>query len=454
MATVAATASKGGDVPKDVKLPPIERFTTKDGLGVIAVARGPLPLVSLRLVIRAGSAMDPPGKAGLADFTARVMRRGTKKLSADQIDEAIEFVGAQLGIGVSEDGFSCSISAPADKLDDMLQVMAQLIREPSFPEAEVQSAKSRTLAQLANDMDDPATVADRAFTKALWGDHPYAHDPGGNKQDIQSFTRDDLVRFHKERLGPKISTLFVVGAIDPEKLKVSVDKAFAGWTGGPTEVAPPPTFKELPNAGQIIVVDKPEQTQSQVRIGGIGMRKGHEDSIPSVVMNTSLGGGFTSRLVNEVRVNRGLSYGVGSYFAGLAAGGYFEISTFTKNETTKEIIDVALAEVAKVKQKGLTPRELKTAKTYVSGLYPLRLETNEAVGGSLADIWLYGLGNDWVEKYRSRVAEVTPARVNEVSQRYLALDKPLIVVVGKASAIVPQLKAFGPVKVLKVAELE
>lgn len=452
MATLAA--ARGGDAPRDVKLPPVERFVTKDGLSVVAVQRGPLPLVSMRMVFRAGSAMDPPGKFGVADFTARVMRRGTQKLTADQIDEAVEFVGATMGIGVSEDGFACSISAPAEHTDAMLQVMSQLLREPSFPEAEVQSAKSRLLAQLANDMDDPAAVADRAFTRVLWGNHPYAHDPSGLKKDIQSFTRADLVKFHKERLGPKIATLFVVGSFELPKLKASIERAFSGWSGGPDSVPELPAFTELPNAGQIIVVDKPEQTQSQVRIAGAGMKKGGPDSIPSVVMNTALGGGFTSRLVNEVRVNRGLSYGVGSFFAGLKAGGYFEISTFTKTQSTREIIDVSLDVARKVGQKGLTPRELGTAKTYVAGLYPLRLETNEAVAGALSEIWLYGLGEDWVERYRSRVAEIDSAKVKAVAQKYLGLEKPLIVVVGKAAEVVPQLKSLGPVKVMKVSELE
>lgn len=455
MATLSALAGKAPAEVKDIKLPAAERFVTKDGLQVVAVKRGQLPLIAIRLVSRGGSSTDPKSKRGIADFTARLMRRGTAKMTADQIDEAVEFVGATLSVGVGEDVFGCGATTPAEHLDRILDVMGQVIREPSFPENEVQSAKKRLLAQLSSQLDDAGAVADRAFARAIWGaGHPYAHESHGHRKDIESFTREDLVRFHRERLGPRVSTLYVVGAVDLSKLKLSVERAFAGWTGGPAEPPAVPEMTNLLNAGKVIVIDKPEQTQAQVRIAGPGFARGNPDTFPVTVLNTALGGGFTSRLVNEVRVNRGLSYGVGSHFAGLKAGGYFEISTFTKTASTKEIIQVCLEEVKKARDKGINARELNTAKTYIAGLYPLRFETNEAVAGALADLEVYGLGAEWIETYRSKLAAVTAKDTQTVAKKYLLADKPLIVVVGKASEIVPQLKGFGPVEVLKPSDLE
>lgn len=455
MATLAAGSGRAATEVKDIKLPPAERFTTKDGLQVVAVKRGQLPLIAIRLVARAGSATDPTGKLGIADFSSRLMRRGTAKMTADQIDEAVEFVGATFAVGVGEDVFSCGATTPAEHLDRILDVMGQVIREPSFPEKEVQTAKKRLLAQIPTELDDPAAAADRAFARAVWGaGHPYAHEAHGHKKDIESFTREDLVRFHKEKLGPKIATLYVVGAVDIPKLKAQVERAFAGWTGGPSQPPTVPEVTTLPNAGKVILIDKPEQTQSQVRIAGPGFKRGNPDTFAVAVLNTALGGGFTSRLVNEVRVNRGLSYGVGSHFAGLQAGGYFEVSTFTKNETTKEIIQVSLDEVKKARDKGLTARELSTAKTYLAGLYPLRFETNEAVAGALADLEIYGLPVEWIETYRSKLSAITAKDTEAVAKKYLLADKPLIVVVGRASEIAPQLKSFGPVEILKVSDLE
>lgn len=447
-----ASLSAAGAAPlRNVELPPTERFSTSNGLSVVVAERGPLPLVSIRLVIRAGSSSDPQGKLGLSDFTSRLMRRGTKKLSASEIDEAVEFVGGSLNLGVNEDAFFVSITAPSEHLESMLAVMGQVIREPTFPKEEVTSAKKRVLAQLANDLDDPGVIADRAFSQAIWGDHPYGHDPLGKKAHIASFTRDDLVRFHKEKLGPKVSTLFIVGDAPLSRVKAAVEKAFAGWSSGP-DTAPviPPA---VPRLGALVVVDKPEQTQAQVRLGAQGMRRGDPDQIPATVMNTSLGGGFTSRLVNEVRVKRGLSYGVGSYFSALKAGGLFEVSTFTKTESTREMLDVLFKEVEKGR-KGFTPQELSTSRRYLAGLYPLRIETNEAVASALSEIELYGLGEDWVEQYRSRVAAVTPQQVTAVAKRYLFPEKPSVVLVGKAKEIVAQLKGLGEVTQVKVSELE
>jgi zinc protease len=207
-------------------------------------------------------------------------------------------------------------------------------------------------------------------------------------------------------------------------------------------------------AGRIILVDKQDQSQSQVRIGGPGYRIGHPDYFAATAMNIALGGGFTSRLVNAVRVERGLSYSVGSYFDTMSAAGVFAISTFTKTASTREIIDVALEQVARVRASGITTRELKTAQTYLAGLYPLRTETNESVASIIADIRVHGLGEDWVEQFRDRLRAVTPRQVKAVSARYLFPEAPAIVVLGKASEVKKHLKGLGTISVVPVSEYE
>jgi zinc protease len=455
MAARAPVRKKKAAATGELKLPPFHESTTSSGLRVLAAERGPLPLVSLRLVMRAGSAMDPPGKFGLADFTGRLLRRGTARLSADDIDEAIEFVGASFAVGVNEDTLSLHLTTPAEHFPAMLGVLGQLVREPSFPEKEVVSARERTLAQFANDLDDPSVIADRAFTLAMWGDHPYGHDVGGSAAHVRTFTREDVVRFHRERMVPRTALMTVVGTIDPEVVAAEAEKAFAGWEGAsdaPQIVVP--VVERLARPGQVILVDKPDQTQSQVRIGGPGFRMGHPDYFPATAMNIALGGGFTSRLVNEIRVERGLSYGVNSYFDLMTAGGVFGISTFTKTESTREIIDVALGEVAKVRQKGITPKELKSGQTYLAGLYPLRTETNESVASVMADVTLYGLGDDWVERFRDRLRAVTPKQVSAVAAKYCFPEPPTLVVLGKASAVRKQLEKLGPLTVVPASEYE
>lgn len=438
----------------EVQLPPFEEFTTQGGMRVVLARREPVPLVSVRLLIRAGAALDPMGRSGLADFTARLLRRGTQDLTADGVNDAVEFVGASLGAGAAEDFTSVSMTMPARHLDAMLDVMGQLVREPTFPESEVEAARRRVLAQLANDLDDPGLVADRGLARALWGDHPYGHDVNGTVRDVARITRDDVLQFYRTHYGPAIALMVIVGSVDPEQARTAVERAFGGWSGGPSEVVTVPPLNRAAGAGRVLLLDKPDQTQSQVRIGTMAMRRGAPGWIPALIMNTTLGGGFTSRLVNEIRVNRGLSYGAGSGFDGMLAGGTFSVSTFTKTESTREIIQVAMDELAKMKARGPTPRELQTAKTYVSGLYPLRLETNESVAAAIAEMRLYSLGDDWVSRYRERVRAVTKAEASSAAKRLLPGDDAAVVVVGNAAKVKKQLKGLGPIEVKPVAELE
>jgi zinc protease len=449
----AALKKTAPTTPVALTLPTIHESTTSSGLQVLAAERGPLPLVAARLVIRAGSSTDPADKHGLADFTARLLRRGTARMSADEIDETIEFVGASFSVGSNEDILSLFITSPAEHFPAMLTMLGQMVREPSFPEREVDQARERALAGFSNDLDDPSVVADRAFTRALWGDHPYGHDVGGSAAHVRTFTRDDLVRFHRERVGPKVALLTVVGAVSPELVAQEAEKAFAGWEGGPEAPLAPPLGDNVAT-GRILLVDKPDQTQSQVRIGGPGMRTGHPDYFAATAMNIALGGGFTSRLMNEIRVERGLTYGISSYFDSMNAGGVFGITTFTKTEKTREIIDVSLAEVAKVREGGIPAAELKKAQRYLAGLYPLRTETNESVAAVISDIRVHGLGDDWVEKFRERLLAVKPKQTVEAAAKYLFPKPPLVVVLGRASEVKPLLKGLGTVTVVPASDYE
>lgn len=451
---MAARQKRQAPTIGEITLPPIEAFTTSGGMQVLLARREPIPLVSVRLILRSGSATDPAGRNGLADFTARLMRRGTQKLTADAINDAVEFVGASLAAGAVEDYTALTLTTPARHLEAMMAIVGQLITEPAFTESEVESARRRTLAQLANDLDDPGAVADRALAKVIWGEHPYGHDPSGTQRDVARFTREDVLAFHRNAYGPKLATLVIVGAVDPKIARRAVESAFASWRGGPDSPVQVPEVERAAGAGRVLLVDKPDQSQSQVRIASMGLRRGAPGWIAASVMNTTLGGGFTSRLVNEIRVNRGLSYGAGSMFDGMLGGGSFAISTFTKTESTAEIIQVALDEVRKMREKGPSTRELETARTYLAGLYPLRLETNESVAAAIAETRIYNLGDDWVSSYRGRIRAVTRAEAKEAARRYLPDDAPALVVVGKADKVRRQLKGLGKIDVRSVSDFE
>jgi zinc protease len=431
----------------------LHRFQTPGGLPVTVARRGRIPLVAVRLVLASGSAGDPGAKEGLADFTMRLLRRGTAQRDAHSIDEAIEFVGASLGLFAGEDQVAVALTTPAEHLPAMLGVLSELSRSPVFPEEEVSTERERTLGQFANDVDDPSLLADRALLRTAWAGPPYGHDVSGTRASVASFTRQDPAGFHAAYFGPRPAHLFVVGAVDPDAVATQVEEAFGPWAGGPergVEISP---AKGMARAGTVVVVDRPEQTQSQVRLAGPAYRRGAPVQFAAQIVNVTLGGGFTSRLVREVRVKRGLSYGVGSSFDALRAGGLFSVSSFTKVETTGQLLSVMRQEVDRMRERGPTQAEVEKAQRYLAGLFPLRTETNESLAAVLADMALYGLGDDWLDRYRDRVYAVTRAEAREVAGRYCFPEAPLTVVVGPAERLRPQLERFGPVEVLSADDV-
>lgn len=439
---------------RPLKVPDSLQWVLSNGLRVHVMRRPQLPLVAVRLLVRTGSAFDPPDQRGLADFTAGLLRRGAAGKSADVINESIEFVGGSLSGWASEDSLGVAVQGPAAHIESLLAVMGEVVMLPEFPQDEIELAKRRTLAQIANDLDDPGSLADRALTRAIWGAHGYGQETVGAAADIRKFSRADLVRFHSQAMGPQVSDLILVGDVQPDEVYRLIEVSFGGWKGGPASrpVLHPGT--ELARPGEVLLVDKPEQTQVQIRVGAKGVPRGHADAFPIAVMSVALGGGFTSRLVREIRVKRGLSYGAGCHFDSLAAGGSFTISSFTKVESTTELLKVAFDETAKMRQHGPTPLEVKSVQRYVSGLYPSRLETNESLASAIADIQLYGLPADWVEKYRERLCAVTVAQAAAAAKKYLFSNDRTVVLVGPAKDLEKKAERFGRVTVMKPNELE
>jgi zinc protease len=423
-----------------------------NGLRITVLPRGQVPLASVRLVIGGGAFLDPKGKAGLADFTTRLLRRGTQRRTADELNEAVEFVGGSLEAGADDDGLGMTLLCPTEVLGQMLGVMAELVASPAFPKREVEAERRRLLAQLANDLDDPGTLADRALLRVLFGSHPYGNEVSGTARDVATFTRDDVVRFHAAFMGPAIAHLYVVGPVDVKETQRLAKRAFAHWHAGPRQVAwvaPGPQER----AGQLWLVDKPEQTQSQVRLGTLSYARGDARTFAGVLATTVLGAGFTSRLMTQIRVNRGLSYGVDAGFDTRKRAGIFTVGSSTKTESTAELIQVALGETRKLRANGFRKNELAGAKRYVTGLYPLRTERNESLARALSEMDLYGLGRDWVDRYVERINAVTEAQALAVAREYFFRRPPSVVVVGNAQRLRKQLAFLGRAEVLRPAEV-
>jgi zinc protease len=434
-----------------IPLPPIHREALPNGLRIVVAERPGVPLAAARLVLRGGSSIDPRGRSGLAHLTAITARRGTRRRTGAEIDLAVESLGADLGAGVDEDATYFGVSAPVEVLPRCLDILADVAASPTFPPGEVQRLRRREIASLAHDLDEPAVVADRAMLQAAFGEHPYGHPPEGRTRDLGSTRRADVVALHREAYRPSAALLVVVGRVRTAEVLALVRRRFGGWRGSDDGVAPlgPPA----PPRTSVVVVDKPDVTQTQVRIASAGFARRSPDYFPGLVASALLGGGFTSRLMEAIRVNRGLSYGVRSRFATSGAGGIFFISTFTKVETTGEIVRVTLDETARFCEEGPTQVELERIQSYLCGLYPLSLETHDQLAEKLADLALYDLGEDEITLFRERVRAVTPEACRDTGRRYFPLGRRVVVAVGPAKAIAPSLERFGPVKVVAARKM-
>jgi zinc protease len=434
-----------------IALPPIRRETFPNGLRAVVARRPGVPLAAVRLVIRGGASLDPDGRSGLAHLVALAARRGTRRRTGPEIDLAVESLGAELGAGVDEDASYFGLSAPAEVLPRCVDILADVATAPVFPASEVQRLRRREIASLAHDLDEPALVADRAMIEAAYGDHPYGHPPEGRVKDLGAVRRADVKAFHARHYRPSDATVVVVGNVDADLALDLVRRRFRGWRG--VDGADAPVGRPAPPRTSVVVVDKPDVTQTQVRIASAGFPRKSPDYFPGVVASALLGGGFTSRLMEAIRVNRGLSYGVRSRFATSAAGGIFFVSTFTKVETTAEIVEVALEEASRFCAEGPTEEELARTRSYLCGLFPLSLETHDQVAEKLADLALYDLGDDEVTEFRERVRAVTPEAARDAGRRYFPLGARVVVAVGPAKAIARQLEKFGPVSIVPARKL-
>lgn len=432
----------------EIKLPPYQKFTLGNGLTLLVMENKKLPLVNFRLVLKAGSVYDPVGKEGLANLTATLVRKGTKTKSFEQISEEIEFVGGTLSSEASVDYAFIGGEFLSKDIDLALNIFSDILLNPAFSQEEFEREKELTLAGLQEDKDDPSTIANEAFYRFLFEKHPYSHPVDGTESSVKNISNEDVLNFYKKYFAPQYAILTLVGDFSSQTVKEKIEKALAGWQKSNTNLAKisaPPKFK----GRKLLIVEKPDVSQTQIRIGNISVPRNNPDYFPLVVANTILGGGFSSRLVNEIRVNQGLSYGVSSRMNMFKESGIYLISAATENKTTRKTIDVALAEVKKFREKGVSPDELSGAKNYLKGLFPMRLETPEALASQITDIEFYNLDPKFVDAYRQKIEAVTLDDIKRVANKYFDYQDVVLVVVTNPKETKKDLEGLGKIEMTK-----
>jgi zinc protease len=435
---------KTSDLPV-YKLPPVHETTLPNGLTVLLVDDGRFPLVTARLGFYAGSKYDAPDLAGLSESTAALLTEGTANRTARQIAEEAASIGGSLHGDSSQDSLVVAGSAVAEKLPEFLNLMSDVARNAIFPEEEVELRKQNRKQELLAERSEASFLADEKFAEVLFSPHPYARrEP--TPESIDRLSRKALVDFRDRHLAPNNAVLVLLGAIPPkEQALAMIEAEFGSWLQKDAPAPPAARFPAPQRA--IILVDRPGSVQADLRIGRLAVTRSEPDYFPLFVGNTILGGGASSRIFTNIREKKGYAYDARSSLQPLKDSGTFAVVTQVRNEVLSAAFEAIFDEMKQISNTPVSDDELETAKNYLSGIFVIRLETQDGLASQLAATKLMGLPLDYLEQYTARVRAVTPGQIRAAATRYVLPDQASIVVVGDASKISKQLEEFGKVTV-------
>ncbi len=428
--------------PAPVALPTIDTFKLSNGLEVFVVKSDRLPVVSMQLAIRAGRNVEPRSRLGVSEATADMLVKGTKRHDAKQLAKAIDFVGGTIAADATFEATLVSCSVMSRDLKTCLELVPEVIAEPTFPDEELQKVREGMLANVRERLDDASAMASVQAQNLLWGNN---HVRGWINSDVSvaAIKRDDLLAWHKNWFVPGNAMLVVAGDVDGKKIKASLEAAFSIWKKAP--VPPSPMYKEPELSGiRIRLVDKPGQTQTHIRIAQIGIRHDDPRFFDSLVWNYVLGGGaFSSRLMKVVRVEGGKTYGASSTFDRNGDKGSFVVQTFTRNSEAIATVKLLTEQVAKMAKDGPTKDEVASAIANLAGGYGLRFQSAADVGAALIGAELHGFGEQYLQNYPIAVGKVDVASAKQAAAEILDPKNFVLVLVGDAKDVEPQLKSAG-----------
>jgi len=410
---------------------------------LVFARHGDLPLVTAELVIEAGAATEAAEQAGIAQLTAEALETGAGDKDVDALAWELESLGVELATGVSWDAASVGITVHADRLDPALELLADIVRRPSFPADQVERLRDERLADILQRRKEPRGLAADAANRFIFRDHiPYGRPLIGLESTVSSLGADDLATFHRDRYRGGSAALIVTGNIDEERARSIGSRHFGDWRGEP---AAEPEFDVAARVEEttVFIVDRPGSVQSEIRLGHVGVDRHHPDFFPLLVMNTMLGGAFTSRLNMNLRERHGFTYGVRSGFAMRRRPGPFTVDVAVATEVTARAIQEALSEIQGLREDGPTPEELDNTRDYLRGVLPLRLQTTGALASRIAEIVVFDLPSDYFQHYRDNIARVTREDVHRVARDAIQPDRLAVVLVGDADAVAEPIRELG-----------
>jgi predicted Zn-dependent peptidase len=432
--------------PPRVALPPIVTRELPNGLKLMIVEHHELPLADFVLIVGSGSTTDPASKTGVANLTAAMLREGTTTRNSLEIADQIAYLGVNLSPSSSWESSTLSLHTPVAQLDSALALFADVALRPSFPANEFERIRKIRLTDLIRQKDEGPAIANVGFPAIIYGSgHPYGAATLGTEASVKSLSVADLQSYYQRNFKPNNSTLIIVGDVNPGVIEQRISALFGGWQRGDV---PQLTYSDPPKAAAttVYLIDKPGAAQSSFRIGAVGVPRSTKDYFALTVMNTILGGSFTSRLNNNLRETRGYTYGAGSRFEMRRAAGPFLASAEIVAAKTDSALLEFMKELNAIRQ-AVPANELSRAKRYLQLQLPGNFETTQDIAFQLVPVALYGLPLDYYNNYVQNIEAVTEADVARVAQQYINPGSLAVVIVGDRKSIEPGLKAInvGPV---------
>jgi zinc protease len=418
---VATTATAADIVPS--------KFTTPNGITVVVLEQHFLPIVEIHALIKAGSAHDPPEKAGLANLVASLLDEGTTSRTSKQLAEQIDFVGGSLAAQAGEDFTTASARIIRKDIDLGFTLLADILQHPAFPKQEFERVRSQILGEIASDNDDPGHVAMKAFNHVVFQNHPYRWPVNGTEETLSKITLADVQSFYTREYLPNQVILTIVGDVTLDQATALVQTHLGSWKKGVVQSRT--ARKPVSIDKKTVQLIEKDLTQSTIVLGHPGISRTNPDFYAVTVMNHVLGaGGFSSRLMDSIRDKQGLAYGITSHYDARAMPGSFWINLQTRTETTNQAISGVLAEMKAIREAPVTDQELADAKAFLMGSFPLRLDTTGKLAQVLAQVEFFGLGFDYFLQYPKWIERVTKEDVQRVAKQYLDPQHYALVVVG------------------------
>lgn len=430
-------------------LPEIHQATLPGGMKLLGVEYDRVPWLSLTFMAKRGAETDPVDKPGVADWAAELLTLGTARRSQLQLAEDIESKGASLDAKSGWDATLVNLEGLAEDFSDLMATLAEVVQTPGFPEDEFPLLLERRRAELVHQQDDPREMASLRYLRLFFGDSPYGHAVSGDLKSLDNLTLADLQNFYRREFTPATATLMVVGMMAFERVQEEAAKIWGNWQGGGPASPPYTAAPENLCAPGIYLLDRPDLTQSEIRVGHLGLPRSHRDYFPLKLMNYILGeGGFSSRLMARIRSDLGFTYGIRSSFSFRRAPGPFIVSTFTPADNTAQVVAEIRSVISEVHNSGVTAQELAEAQSYYVGHFPLGLETSRGIGRQVLSMDLYDLGMDYLKNYCEQIRDVNLEAAAVVAREHLQPDNLVTLVMGPAARCAEALRDIGPVKIL------